>query len=465
MAAVIVLGGFMTILDTTIVNVALVSIQQRLHSTLSSVQWLVTAYLLAVGATLPITGWATRRFSARRIFLTSLALFTFGSALCGIATTLPELIGFRVLQGIGGALILPVGQAALTKAAGAGNVAKLTAAVGGPMLLAPVIGPTIGGALIDGLNWRWIFFVNLPIGAIALAAGLRYFIAEDSGREQAGRLDVRGLILLSAGLVGLMYGISEVGALNKVIETRVLIPFILGVLLCGTFVVHARRAERPILDITLYKDKAYALASILMATGGAALFGSQIIMPLFFQELRGQSAFQAGLLLIPQGIGVVTGISFAGRLATRLGGGISTIVGTALVIISTIPFIFADAQTPYGLLAPFLVVRGLGLGLSILPAMTAAIIALKPDQIDDATPQLNALQRIGGSAGAAVLTVVLSRQLEQLHPATTAGAAQAFNTTWLWALAITAAGIVPALWLAHIERSHRQASPPNQLRR
>jgi EmrB/QacA subfamily drug resistance transporter len=456
MAVVVVLGGFMTILDTTIVNVALVSIEQRLHATLANAQWIVTGYLLAVGATLPVTGWATRRLGARRIFLVSLALFTLGSVLCGIATTLPELIGFRVLQGVGGALIVPVGQAALTKAAGVNNVARLTSVVGGPMLFAPVIGPTIGGALVDGPGWRWIFFVNLPIGAIALVAGLRYFTSADSGREHAGRLDLRGLILLSAGLVGLMYGISEIGVLDKVAEPHVLVPFILGVLLCAAFVAHAARTERPILDIGLYRDRAYSMASILMATGGAALFGSQIIMPLFFQELRGQTAFHTGLLLIPQGVGVVTGITFAGGLTTRLGGGISTIAGTALTIVSTIPFAFAGAHTSYGLLAPFLVVRGLGLGLSILPAMTAAVIGLRPDQIDDATPQLNALQRVGGSVGAALLTVVLSRQVERLHPVTLGGAAHAFDVTWVWALAITAIGSVPALWLTRIERAARR---------
>lgn len=462
MAAVVVLGAFMTLLDTTIVNVALRSIGNRLHSPLADTQWLITAYLLAVGATLPIAGWATRRFGARRIFLTSLVLFTASSVLCGISTTLPELIAFRALQGIGGALILPVGQAALTKIAGPRNMPRMMGLVGGPMLLAPVIGPTIGGALVDGLSWRWIFFVNLPIGVIALVAGRRFFIAEDSGREHAGRLDLLGLLLLSAGLVGVLYGVSEVGVLNKIIDGRVLVPFIAGAILCCAFIAHARRGVRPILDVSLYTDRAYSLASVLMAIGGAALFGSLIIMPLFFQELRGETAFHTGLLLIPQGVGSMAAMVLTGRLTTRLGGGIGTILGGALAIISTIPFIFADAHTSYWLLAPFLVVRGLGLSLSMMPAMTAAIIGLRSDQVDDATAQLNVLQRVGGSIGAAVLTVVLSRHLDQLHPLTAVGAAHAFNTTWIWALVITVAGILPAMLLARFERSHRQAGRERQ---
>jgi EmrB/QacA subfamily drug resistance transporter len=462
MAVVVVIGAFMTLLDTTIVNVALRSIGQRLHSPLADTQWLITGYLLAVGATLPIATWATRRFGARRIFLTSLVLFTASSALCGISTSLGELIAFRVLQGIGGALILPVGQAALTKIAGPHNMPRMMGAVGGPMLLAPVIGPTIGGALVDGLSWRWIFFVNLPIGVIAVLAGLRYFIAEDAGREHAGRLDLPGLVLLSTGLVGLLYGISEVGILSTIVDAQVLVPFIAGAILCGAFLVHARHAARPLLDLTLYKDRAYALASIVMATGGAAMFGTLIILPLFFQEIRDQTAFHTGLMLIPQGIGAMTAIILTGRLTTRLGGGTSTIIGAVLAIIATIPFIFADAHTPYALLAPVLVMRGLGLSLSILPAMTAAIIGLRPDQVDDATPQLNVLQRVGGAIGAAILTVVLSRHLAQLHPLTGSGAAHAFNTTWIWAVVITAAGVLPAVLLLRVERSHRQPGRQRQ---
>ena len=459
MALVVVVGGFMTILDTTIVNVALVAIEKSYGTTLADIQWIVTGYLLAVGATLPIAGWATRRFGARRIFLLSLVLFTVGSALSGIATSLPELIWFRVLQGIGGALILPVGQAALTRAGGVRNVARLTALIGGPMLLAPVLGPTIGGVLVDGPGWRWIFFVNIPVGLAALAIGWRYFLTEDFGRERAGRLDWLGLILLSAGLSGVMYGVSEVGVRNEVGNPHVLIPFAVGLALIGAFIAYARNRAGAILDIALYKDRAYSLASILMLTGGAVLFGSQVIMPLFFQQLRGESALQAGLLLIPQGIGVVIGTSLSGWLAMRIGGGISALIGAALVIVSTVPFVLADAATPYAFLVPALLVRGLGLGLSLLPAMTAAVVALRPDQIDDATPQLNALQRVGGSAGAAVLTVVLSRHIAGAQPLTLDAAASAFSATWVWALLITVVGVIPALWLARVERVGKRQAP------
>jgi EmrB/QacA subfamily drug resistance transporter len=457
MVAVFVLGAFMSVLDTTIVNVALDSIGRGLHASLADVQWVSTGYLLALGATIPIAGWATKRFGARRIYLVSLVLFTVGSALCGLSTTLPELIVFRVLQGVGGALILPVGQAALTKAAGPRNMPRIMGAVGVPIILAPVIGPTIGGALVDAISWRWIFYVNLPIGVIAVVTALRYFITEDSGREQAGRLDLLGLVLLSAGLVGIIYGVSEVGILNQIGNVRVLAPFIAGAVLCVAFILHARRAARPLLDVSLYTDRAYALASIVMTTTGAALFGALIILPLFFQTVRGQDAFHTGLLLIPQGVGSLISMLISGRLTTRLGGGRSTIIGGLLAIAATIPFVFADAHTPYGLLAPVLVVRGLGLSLSIVPAMTAAIIGLRPDQVDDATPQLNVLQRVGGSIGGVVLTVVLSRHLASAHAASGQAAAGAFNTTWIWAVAITAVAIVPAILLARVESAARRA--------
>jgi EmrB/QacA subfamily drug resistance transporter len=457
MVAVFVLGAFMSVLDTTIVNVALDSIGRGLGSSLADVQWVSTGYLLALGATIPIAGWSTRRFGARRVYLVSLVLFTAGSALCGLSTTLPELIAFRIVQGIGGALILPVGQAALTKAAGPRNMPRIMGAVGVPIILAPVIGPTIGGALVDAISWRWIFYVNLPIGVIAVVTAMRYFLDEESGREHAGRLDVTGLVLLSAGLVGVIYGLAEVGILNRIGDVHVLVPFLAGAALCVAFVLHARRAARPLLDVSLYRDRAYALASIVMTTTGAALFGALIILPLFFQTVRGQDAFHTGLLLIPQGLGSLVSMLIAGRLTTRLGGGTSTIIGGVLAILATIPFVFADAHTPYGLLAPDLVLRGLGLSLSIVPAMTAAIIGLRPDQVDDATPQLNVLQRVGGSIGGVVLTVVLSRHLASAHAVGGQAAAGAFNTTWIWAVAITAVAIVPAILLARVESAARRA--------
>lgn len=277
MAAAISLAGFMSLLDTTIVNVALRTIDHRLHSTLSHTQWIITGYLLATAATLPIAGWAVRRCGARSVFLTSLVLFTAGSALCAAASSVQDLIAFRVLQGIGGAALLPVGQSALTKRVGSQNVARMMGVVGGPMFLAPILGPTIGGALVDGPGWRWIFLVNLPIGAIAILIVLRYFVLDEAfGRKHAGRLDLLGLILLSAGLVGLMLGISEVAILNRIDAAAVLIPFGLGIALTALFLTHARRTARPLLDLTLYRDRAYSQASMIMAIGGAAIFGSQI---------------------------------------------------------------------------------------------------------------------------------------------------------------------------------------------
>jgi EmrB/QacA subfamily drug resistance transporter len=457
MVGVFVLGAFMSVLDTTIVNVALRSIGSGLHASLASIQWISTGYLLALGATIPIAGWTTKRYGARPVYIISLVMFTLGSALCGLSTSLGELIGFRVLQGIGGALILPVGQAALTKAAGPRNMPRIMGAVGIPIILAPVIGPTIGGAIVDGLSWRWIFYVNLPIGILAVVASLRYFVRDDDvGRETAGRLDLLGLALLSAGLVGIIYGVSEVGILNQIGTARVLVPFAAGVVLCIAFIVHARRASRPLLDVSLYGDRGYALASIVMTATGAALFGALIILPLYFQEIRGQSAFHTGLLLIPQGLGSLVAMALSGRITTRLGGGIATIAGGVLAILGTLPFIFAGAHTSYWLIEPVLIVRGLGLSLSIVPAMTAAIIGLRRDQVDDATPQLNVLQRVGGSIGGVMLTVVLSRHIAALHPETLDGAASAFNTTWIWAVGITLLSLGPALALARVEHGARQ---------
>src|SRR3954453_17674335 len=195
-AAVVVIGAIMSILDTTIVNIALDALARELHASLDDVQWVTTGYLLSLALVIPLTGWASERWGARRVWLVSVALFTVGSALCGAAWSLESLIVFRVLQGAGGGMIMPVGMIMLAQAAGPQRVGRLMSIVGVPMILAPVIGPALGGLIVDDFSWRWIFFVNLPIGLIGLLMGSRLLPRDRPDPEHAGRLDWLGLMLL-----------------------------------------------------------------------------------------------------------------------------------------------------------------------------------------------------------------------------------------------------------------------------
>src|SRR5437764_2852761 len=202
LAGVVLLGTVMSILDTTIVNVALATLGRDLHSSISEIQWVVTGYMLALAAVIPVSGWAVTRFGAKRLYLISLVLFTAGSALCGLSWSTATLIGARVLQGLGGGLLMPVGQMILVKAAGPRNMAKVMSAIGVPIILAPVFGPTLGGLLVEHAGWQWIFFVNLPVGVAAVFAALRLLPRDEAAPAKAGKLDAIGLGLVATGLVG-----------------------------------------------------------------------------------------------------------------------------------------------------------------------------------------------------------------------------------------------------------------------
>src|SRR5262249_32239911 len=221
-ASVVVLGSIMSILDTTIVNVALETLGRDLHATLADIQWVLTGYMLSLGAVIPVTGWAARRFGSRNIYILSLALFTLSSVLCGLAGSTSQLILFRVLQGVGGGMLLPVGQMMMASAAGPPRVGRVMGIPPLTVMLAPIIGPTLGGLIVDNMSWRWIFFVNVPIGAIALVAALRILPRDRHGGKE--RLDVVGLFLLALGVPLVTYGLAEIGAPRPFTRPRRLPP-------------------------------------------------------------------------------------------------------------------------------------------------------------------------------------------------------------------------------------------------
>ncbi len=439
----------MSFLDTTIVNVALETIRIDLDASLESVQWVVTGYMLALAAVIPLTGWAARRVGSRRLYLISLFLFIVCSALCGLSWSVGSLIAFRVLQGVGGGMLTPLGQMILVKAAGPVNLPRVMSVIGVPILLAPVFGPTVGGLLIDYVGWEWIFFINIPIGAAALVAGYKLLPKDDP--EVAGKLDGMGLALVSCGLVGIIYALAEIGETGTVVGVKQSVPLVLGIVSVAAFVVRALRISNPLLDMRLYANKAFGAASLASFAIGAVMFGGMILLPLYFQTVRGEDALHTGLLMIPQGAGMASAMLFAGRGTERLGGGLTALIGTLICLVSTLPFVMITSTTPYSVIAVAMVVRGFGIGLAGIPAWTAALSVLRRDQVNDGTPQLNIVQRVGGSVGTALLAVVLQRYITADGGATAA----AFANTFWWVIAITAAAAVPTAVLALVERRAR----------
>jgi EmrB/QacA subfamily drug resistance transporter len=456
-AVVVILGTIMSVIDTTVVNVALRSLSHDLHSSLDEIQWVVTAYLQAMAVALPLTSWAIKRYGTRRIYLISIGLFTLGSLLCGVSRSLGELILFRVVQGLGGGMLIPIGQTILVRKAGPQRLAKAMSAVGVPVILAPILGPALGGLLLDDAGWRWIFFINLPVGICAWMAARRRL--ERDTPVPVGPLDVGGLALIACGLMAVTYGLAQVGVVDTVSSIRVLGPVATGLFLVALFVRRSLRIPSPLLDVRLYANTAFRAAAVTTFCLGAVIFGGMILLPLYYQTARGVSALSTGLLLAPQGLGAALGMYASGRSTDRAGSGITALTGVLIIIVATVPFVGLGPHTSALSISLALGVRGLGIGLAAMPAMTAAFRALEPRQVGDASPQLTVLQRVGGSLGTALFTVVLQQHLS--HAGASADLrARAFGSTFMWVISLSALAIVPTVFLCIIERKSRYEQTP-----
>jgi len=371
-------------------------------------------------------------------------------------------------------MIMPVGMSLLTQVAGPHRVGRVMSVIGVPTLLGPILGPVIGGLILNSVSWRWIFYVNIPIAVLALALAWRWLHAEH-GRGDAGRLDWVGLLLLSPGLAGIVFGLSETETHGGISATIAWAPIAAGILLVALFVLHAARAPRPLIDVKLFKITGFSAASATTFMLGGALFGAMIVLPLYYQVARGQSALTAGLLMAPQGVGAAMAMPIAGRLTDRVGGGRVAMVGIVIMTLGTIPFAFLTATTPFALLAGLLVIRGIGMGGTMMPSFAAAYATLERPQVPRATSALNAIQRVGGSIGTALLAVVLQHQiatqlgagggagqetLGSISPATRAKVAEplatAFANTFWWAVAMGVVAMIPTTILAVSQRRTRR---------
>jgi EmrB/QacA subfamily drug resistance transporter len=408
-STVVVLGSIMSILDTTIVAVALATLGRDFHVSVSTIQWVTTGYLLSLAVVIPITGWAVDRFGAKLMWMSSLVLFIAGSSLCGLAWSANSLIAFRVLQGIGGGMLLPVGQSILARAAGPQRMGRVMSVIGVPMVMGPIMGPVIGGLIVSNFSWRWIFYINVPIGIVTLIVSSRWL--GDTEAKIKSTFDTLGFCLLSPGLAALVYSLSEVGVTGSFTSTPVIISFLLGIGLMVGFVLHALRVKNPLLDLRLFKNRNFAIANICIFVLGATLFGSMFLLPLYYQIARGQSPWVAGLLMAPQGIGAACIMRWSGSITDRVGPRRVVPFGIILMAVATIPFAFVTGQTNEMLLAATLFARGLGLGLSMMPITAAAYFDLSHAVIPKASTTMNIVRQVGGSVATALFAVVLQRQI------------------------------------------------------
>jgi EmrB/QacA subfamily drug resistance transporter len=475
-AAVVVLGTIMSILDTTVVNVAIRTLAVRFNTTLPTIQWVATGYTLALAAVIPLSGWIADRFGTKRLYMISIALFLCGSALSGIAWSAGSIILFRVLQGLGGGMIMPAGMTILTRAAGPQRIGRVMSIIGVPMLLGPILGPILGGWLVADVSWRWIFFINVPIGFVALVLALRILPRDVPAHDQ--KLDFVDFLLLSPGLALAIYGLAETNSAGGFGSPKVLVPLLAGIALLCAFVWHALRASAPLVDLRLFKDRTFAMSSTMLVLVVISVFGSFLLLPLYFQTVRAESALQSGLLLAPQGLGAMLAMPVAGILSDRMGPGKIVPFGLLAIIGAVLWLTQIGPDTSYVGTSIDLFVFGFGMGFTMMPTFTGAMQSIRKEAVARGSTALNILQQTGASIGTAVLTVILASGLtDRLGPGANAAGgggsigaaiphhvaslmADAFGHTFWWALALLIAAFVFSLALPKRKPANATSGPP-----
>ncbi len=398
------LGVFLVQMDSTMVNIALESLRRDFGTGLGTVQWVSTSYLLTMAAMIPVAGWAIDRFGSRATWLGSLGLFTLGSLLCGLAWSAESLIAMRVVQGIGGGMLLPLFQTIIARQARGRQLGRIMGIIGVPMLLGPVLGPVLGGVLVDGPGWRWIFLINLPICAGAAWAAARVLPRERP--EHPAPLDVTGLALLSPALIAIVWGLSRAGD-DGGLGAPALVALAGGALLLALFVRHALRSATPIVDLRLFAARDFTAASIMMFLAMAALVGNLLLIPLYYQQVHGFTPLHAGLLLAPNGIGSALSLTLAGRLMTRVGPRPIALAGSFLLLGVALAFTQLTAATGQGLLLSLLVLNGIGFGAVLVPAQSGVYGGLPRTAVPHATTAARVFQQVGASVGVTAAILAL----------------------------------------------------------
>jgi EmrB/QacA subfamily drug resistance transporter len=457
-ALILIVGGLAVIFDTTIVSVALHTLSVKLHAPVTTIQWVSTGYLLALGIAVPLSTWGLQRFGGKQLWIFSLAVFLAGSVGSSLAWNVGSLIGWRVVQGVGGGLMLPLMTTLIFQAAGGKSLGRLVTYVALPALLGPILGPLVGGAILTHLSWRFMFWVNVPFCVVGILLAWRYLNTGAPARPgpAAGkpRLDVPGLFLVAPGTSVILLGLANAGTAAGFAHPDVIIPLAAGVALLAAFAGYALRKSHPLVEIRLLARRPVGSASAVLFFSGFSLYGAMLLLPLYYQDVRGATALAAGVMLVPQGIGSVLSRTVAGSNIDRFGSRVITLAGFAVVAAATVPFALAGPHTSQWLLALWMIIRGFGLGAVTMPVMVAGYVGLDKQQIPHSSVLTRTAQQIGGSFGTAVLAVILQGAIAT-HPATLA---DAFHVAFWWCAGFSAVALLLSLWLPGPQRAPKAAA-------
>ncbi len=456
----IIIGVFMVVLDSTAMNVAMPSLVDSLHGPLSTLQWTITGYVLAQAAVIPLAGWLSDRFGAKRVFLCSVALFTIGSLLCAAAQGSTMLIAFRVLQGLGGGVVIPIAIAYTYRLSPPERVGAVMGLMGIPILFAPAIGPVVAGWLVQYATWRWIFLINLPVGIVGLLIGLRYL--PTIGRQTVAGLDLPGMILGPLAFATLSYGVSQGSTSWSSAQT-------LGGLISGgaaltAFVLVELRAQAPLLELRVFRSIRFSLGIVVQWIGQFSLFGTLFLVPLFLEQARGYGAFDTGLSMLPYAVAAAVCMPLGGALSDRIGAGPLVVVGLGLIAGAVTLLSQVSAATQGSDLIVPLAMTGAGMGLMLMTLTTYLLNAAPRKLVGRVTSLTNAMQQVATSLSIAGLaTIVTARSTTHGRAARAVSAAAhghpagmaahnvavvtAFGDTFRVVIVVAAAGAVLGLML------------------
>ena len=459
-AGAFVFGLFMEILDTTIVNVALPRLGIEFGASTAMLEWAVTGYLLSLAIWIPASGWIGDRFGTKRTFLFATAMFVVGSAACGAAWSIESLAWFRVLQGVGGGMMTPVGTAMLYRAFTPQERARASAVLSVPTMIAPMLGPVFGGFLVDKINWRWIFFVNLPVGVLSFLFSA--FVLREHREEGAGRFDPLGFVLSGAGLSGILLALSR-GVEDGWTSPLVLVCGLGGLACFSLLVIVEQRLAAPLLDLGLYRLRLFRTANLTAFTFFSSQFGLVFLLPLFLQELRGLGALESGLTTLPQPIGQILMIQVTSRLYARIGPRRNLIIASTGLLLTASLFFLVDLHTDLWLIRGIMFLRGCFIAFNMVAMQTAAFSAVPRSKTGRASSLFSTLRQVGAAFGVAAVGTVLTSQVHDLNLATDPQAAtlglQAFHTC-LWVMvALNALGVVFAARVRDADASAPRTVP------
>ncbi len=407
-AIVFIFGLFMDLMDTTVVNVAIPRLSHDFHASTSAVEWTVTGYLLSLAVFIPAAGWLSDRFGTKRTYLLAIAIFVAASAACGQAHSISELVAFRFVQGIGGGMMTPVGTAMLSREFPGVERAKASAIISVPVVLAPMAGPVLGGYLVEYASWRWIFYINLPIGIAGFLLGFRVLHEHKEEYAQHG-FDLLGLVTGSAGAAMTLYAVTKAGT-SGFTAGRVIGFGLAGLALMALFALIELRAKHPILDLRLFERWLFTNGNVMMMMAFAAFGGFLLLLTLFLQELQGYSPLQAGLIQAPASIGTAISLPMASQLYTRIGPRRMLMGGFGIGALTMLPFLTLQSDSPWWWAVMLLVIRGLPFAFAAVAAQTIIYGPLESSKQGPASSIFNTLRQVAASFGVAlIITISINR--------------------------------------------------------